>query len=68
MRKRAFRAATTPPDGEIERTAALAMDMSWVAGSWFGGAARSGEGFLIDVLEGGQAFVAWFTYGDAGSE
>jgi hypothetical protein len=36
---------------------------SWVSGTWWGGGARSGEGFLIDALEGGQVFVAWFTYG-----
>ena len=36
----------------------------WVSGTWYGGADRSGEGFLIDVLEDGSAFVAWFTYGD----
>jgi len=38
---------------------------NWVAGTWFGGGARSGEGFFVDVLEGGQVFVAWFTYGTA---
>ena len=42
----------------------LTADASWASGAWFGGAERSGEGILIDVLEGDQTFIAWFTYGD----
>ena len=42
----------------------MSEDASWASGAWFGGAERAGEGVLIDVLEGDQAFIAWFTYGD----
>lgn len=38
-------------------------DRSWAAGAWFGGASRSGEGLLIEVLNNDIGFVAWFTYG-----
>ena len=41
-------------------------DASWAAGAWYGGATRAGEGILIDVLEGNQVFMAWFTYGFSG--
>lgn len=35
----------------------------WMAGYWFGGAEHEGEGFVIDVLAGGeQAVVTWYTY------
>lgn len=34
----------------------------WIAGHWWGGGARSGEGFLIDVDANGVAVVAWFTF------
>lgn len=36
-------------------------DLSWAAGGWFGGAARSGEGLMLDVIDD-RAFVTWFTY------
>lgn len=39
------------------------IDPAWMAGSWFGGAARNGEGFFVDALEDGQVFLSWFTYG-----
>ncbi|MCK7592874.1 hypothetical protein [Pseudomarimonas salicorniae] len=35
----------------------------WIVGAWFGGDTRSGEGLLLEVLEGDVPFVAWFTYG-----
>lgn len=31
-------------------------------GTWFGGAARDGEGLMVDVLDGGQAVLTWYTY------
>lgn len=40
-------------------------DHAWTVGAWFGGAERSGEGVLIDVVEGDLPFAAWFTYGSA---
>ena len=38
-------------------------DNGWMAGYWYGGAPRDGEGFAVDVLEGEeQAVVTWYTY------
>jgi len=34
----------------------------WIAGSFFGGSERNGEGFNIDVLEDNRAIVTWYTY------
>jgi hypothetical protein len=34
----------------------------WMSGTWYGGASRSGEGFLIDVLSDTSAVVTWYTY------
>jgi hypothetical protein len=34
----------------------------WVAGTWFGGPARDGEGVFIDVLANGVVVVAFFTH------
>lgn len=40
----------------------------WMAGSWFGGATRSGEGLFLDVLANGTVLVAWFTHRPAAVE
>lgn len=37
-------------------------DRDWVIGSWYGGAARSGEGLMLDLNTDGIAFLTWFTY------
>jgi hypothetical protein len=37
-------------------------DPGWVAGTWFGGAARDGEGIFLDVLANGVVVVAFFTH------
>jgi sugar lactone lactonase YvrE len=37
-------------------------DKSWVNGQWWGGAARSGEGWFLDRHADGRAFFAWFTH------
>lgn len=37
---------------------------NWTAGTWYGGASRSGEGILLDALENDQAIFTWFTYGN----
>jgi hypothetical protein len=37
-------------------------DKSWVSGMWWGGAARSGEGFILDRGTDGTTFFAWFTH------
>lgn len=34
----------------------------WVAGSWYGGPARDGEGLMLDLNTDGIAFLTWFTY------
>jgi len=41
---------------------ANANDLAWVAGTWFGGTARSGEGLMIDKAPDGRVFVSWFTH------
>jgi hypothetical protein len=37
-------------------------DKSWVSGMWWGGAPRSGEGFILDRGADGTTFFAWFTH------
>src|SRR5690606_6126990 len=37
-------------------------DHGWMAGTWFGGTARSGEGLFLDVFEDGTVAVAWVTH------
>lgn len=37
-------------------------DAGWMAGVWYGGAERSGEGLFIDVSSAGPASVAFFTH------
>ncbi len=34
----------------------------WMNGLWYGGPARDGEGFSVNVIEGGLAVVTWYTY------
>lgn len=34
----------------------------WIIGSWYGGAARNGEGLMFDVNSDGVAFLTWFTF------
>lgn len=46
----------------VQQGFANANDLQWIVGTWYGGAARNGEGILIDKLLDGRAFVAWFTY------
>lgn len=48
---------------ECERVGFANADaMTWIVGSWYGGASRNGEGLLIDKTASGVPFVAWFTY------
>ncbi|HQZ45988.1 MAG TPA: hypothetical protein PK042_07725 [Usitatibacteraceae bacterium] len=37
-------------------------DLSWVNGQWWGGEARSGEGWFVDRRSDGTVFFAWFTH------
>lgn len=41
---------------------ASTTDHLWMAGTWFGGASRSGEGLFLDVLADGVVLAAWFTH------
>ncbi len=41
---------------------ANALGADWMSGHWWGGASRSGEGFLVDIATDGTAIVAWFTF------
>lgn len=41
---------------------ANANDLNWMAGTWYGGAARSGEGLSIDKAPDGRVFISWFTH------
>jgi len=34
----------------------------WMSGLWFGGAARDGEGFSVNLINGNLAVVTWYTY------
>ncbi|SDE03300.1 hypothetical protein [Aquimonas voraii] len=48
---------------ECERLGVAAMpDARWMAGVWYGGAERSGEGLFIDVSTLGPVSVAFFTH------
>ena len=38
------------------------LDPAWMAGIWYGGESRSGEGLFIDVSNEGVASVAFFTH------
>jgi hypothetical protein len=38
----------------------------WISGAWFD-PSRSGEGFVVEVIEDGRGVVYWFTYSAAGS-
>jgi len=39
-----------------------ATGQAWMGGTWFGGAARSGEGLFLDVLANDVVLVAFFTH------
>jgi glucose/arabinose dehydrogenase len=41
-------------------------DETWVTGTWFGGAARDGEGVFLERLANGVVLVAFFTHRPAG--
>ncbi|MBL4659746.1 MAG: hypothetical protein JKY19_05275 [Alcanivoracaceae bacterium] len=38
------------------------MSKGWMSGTWFGGASRSGEGFLLDVLDDSSVVVTMYSY------
>ncbi|UXI67172.1 hypothetical protein [Tahibacter amnicola] len=48
---------------ECERTGvATAPNKLWLAGSWYGGESRSGEGLMLDTDAAGMVFLTWFTH------
>jgi hypothetical protein len=49
------------------QTLAAEEPLAFASGSWFD-PARNGEGFVVQVIGGGQAVVTWFTYPPAGEE
>jgi hypothetical protein len=57
------RVAATPASQRcLAEGFANSTDAQWMAGTWFGGAARSGEGLFLDVLANGVVLAAWFTH------
>ena len=38
----------------------------WMSGTWSGGAARSGEGFVLDYIDDATVIAAWFTHRPGG--
>jgi hypothetical protein len=41
---------------------AQAQGVDWINGTWYGGAARDGEGWTIHRAPDGTVFVAFFTH------
>jgi hypothetical protein len=41
---------------------AATTQRDWIAGGWWGGDSRSGEGLMLDLRDDGAVFLAWFTY------
>jgi hypothetical protein len=39
----------------------------WISGAWFD-PSRTGEGFVVEVIEDGRGVVYWFTYSAGGSD
>ena len=49
-------------DARCTQTGLDDADKSWIAGQWWGGDARSGEGVFLDRRSDGTVFFAWFTH------
>ncbi|MCB1555411.1 MAG: hypothetical protein KDJ14_16545 [Xanthomonadales bacterium] len=57
------RIATTAASARCNAEGVDAQDSNdWMAGSWYGGPGRSGEGFFLDALANGVVVVAFFTH------
>jgi hypothetical protein len=57
------RIAMNPPARVCEETGFDNIENNhWMAGSFYGGVDRNGEGFIIDLLEDDRAVVTWYTY------
>ncbi|MEM9302620.1 MAG: PQQ-binding-like beta-propeller repeat protein [Pseudomonadota bacterium] len=53
------RVAPNRAQAECEATG---LGVGAATGTWFGGAPRDGEGFMIDVLDDSSAVLTWYTY------
>ena len=55
---------TSDPYGDrcLSEGFATLPDTAWMSGHWYGGRARAGEGFVINIINGNRAVVMWFTY------
>jgi len=40
----------------------LVENSHWMSGIWYGGPSRDGEGFSVNIINGGRAVVTWYTY------
>jgi hypothetical protein len=50
-------------DAECKETGFDLIDHDlWMNGLWYGGPDRDGEGFSVNVIDGGLAVVTWYTY------
>lgn len=49
-------------DARCTATGVDGTDKSWIAGHWWGGDARSGEGLFLDRRQDGTVFFSWFTH------
>lgn len=57
------RLASDPFGVECNATGFGVIDNSlWMNGLWYGGPPRDGEGFSVNLIEGGLAIVTWYTY------
>ena len=62
------RLAMNPAGAQCDESGfAAATNAAFMNGTFYGGAARNGEGFTIDYLNPNQAIVTWFTYLPANS-
>lgn len=62
------RIINNPLVAECQRTGmAAAPNTSWLSGTWYGGATRDGEGFMLDSDGNGLIFLTWFTYRPPGT-
>jgi len=58
-----FRIANSPLGDACEAAGfENVTDNTWMSGHWYGGAARAGEGFSIDIIDNDQAIVTWYSY------
>lgn len=60
---RIVRNLSNPAVADCQRSGiAGAASSLWLAGSWYGGPSRDGEGMLLDTDGNGLVFLTWFTY------